>query len=55
MGDKTDRVKGQVKEETGKASGDPSLAREGRQDQAKGNLKASGKRAAEAFRSLFKR
>jgi uncharacterized protein YjbJ (UPF0337 family) len=55
MGDKSDRLKGHVKEKTGKASGDPYLAQEGRQDQAKGNLKASGKRAADAFRSLFKR
>lgn len=55
MGEKTDRLTGQVKEGPGKASGDPYLAQEGRRDQAKGNLKASGKRAADAFRSLFRR
>ena len=55
MGDKTDRLKGQAKEKTGQAAGDPYLAQEGRRDQAKGNLKASGKRAADAVRALFKR
>ena len=55
MGDKTDRLKGHTKEKAGQAAGDPYLAQEGRSDQAKGNLKASGKRAAAAFRSLFKR
>ncbi len=55
MGEKTQRLKGQAKEKTGEATGDPYLADEGRRDQAKGNLKASGKRAADAVRALFKR
>ena len=55
MGEKKDRFTGQAKETTGKAAGDPNLAQEGRRDQAKGNLKASGKRAVASVRSLFKR
>ncbi len=55
MGDKSDRLKGQAKEATGKASGDPYLEEEGRRDQAKGNLKASANRASDALRKLFKR
>ena len=55
MSDKTDRLKGQAKETTGQVAGDPDLAQEGRRDQAKGSLKASGKRAVDAVRALFKR
>ena len=55
MGDKTDRAKGHAKEKAGVAAGDPYLADEGRRDQAKGNLKASGKRAVDSVRALFKR
>ena len=55
MGDTTDRLKGQVKEKAGEATDDPYLAQEGRRDQASGNLKASGKKAADAVRKLFKR
>jgi uncharacterized protein YjbJ (UPF0337 family) len=55
VGDKTDRLKGKAKETAGEATRDPYLAQEGRRDQAKGNLKASGKRASDAFRSLFRR
>ena len=52
VGDKTDRVKGQAKEKTGQATGDPTLAGEGRRDQAKGDLKASGKKAKSALKKL---
>ena len=55
MGDKTDRLKGQAKETAGEASGDPNLAGEGRRDQARGNIKASGKKAMDAVRKLFNR
>ncbi len=52
MGDKTDRMKGQAKEKTGQATDDPKLAQEGRNDQAKGNLKSAGKKAKDAFKKL---
>ena len=55
LSDRTDRLKGQAKETTGQVAGDPDLAQEGRRDQAKGSLKASGKRAVDAVRALFKR
>jgi uncharacterized protein YjbJ (UPF0337 family) len=43
MGDKTDRAKGQVKEKTGRATGNVSLTEKGRAEQSKGQLKKSGK------------
>ena len=52
MGDKTDRLKGQAKEKTGKATGDPSLEQEGRTDQAKGNLKSAGEKTKDAIKKL---
>jgi uncharacterized protein YjbJ (UPF0337 family) len=52
MGDKTDRAKGQAKEKTGQMTGDPKLAREGRRDQIKGDLKASGEKAKDALKKL---
>ncbi len=39
MGDKTDRVSGQVKEAAGEVTGDPDLEQQGRNEQTKGNLK----------------
>ena len=42
MGEIWDKVKGTSKEATGKATGDDSLKREGRFDQAKGDVKGFG-------------
>jgi uncharacterized protein YjbJ (UPF0337 family) len=50
MGDKTDRVSGQIKEKAGKASGNPDLEQEGRGEQSKGNLKSSAKKAKDAIK-----
>ena len=52
MGDKTDRLKGHAKEKTAQAKGDPNLAREGRRDQIKGDVKASGEKAKDALKKL---
>ena len=50
MGDKTDRVTGQMKEKAGQATGNRSLERKGRDEQTKGNLKASARKAKDAFK-----
>ena len=50
MGDKTDRATGKVKETAGKATGNRELAREGRNEQEKGNLKAAGKNLKDAVK-----
>jgi uncharacterized protein YjbJ (UPF0337 family) len=52
VGDKSDRLKGHAKEKAGQASGDPRLAREGRTDQAKGDLKKSAEKAKDAVKKL---
>ena len=51
MGDKTDRVTGQVKEAAGKATGDPALEQQGRNEQTKGNVK----KAAEGVKDAVKK
>ncbi len=48
MGDKTDKARGKAKEVAGRATGDEALARQGRNEQAKGNLKKSAEQAKEA-------
>lgn len=48
MGDKTDRVTGTVKQKTGEAVGNESLAASGRREQVKGNVKAGGKKLKDA-------
>ena len=50
MGDKTDRLTGQIKEKAGRAAGDRGLAQEGRDEQAKGDIKKSAKKAKDAFK-----
>jgi uncharacterized protein YjbJ (UPF0337 family) len=52
MGNKTDRAKGSVKRAAGAVTGDPGLKEQGRRDQAKGNIKASAKKAKEAAKKL---
>ena len=48
MGNKTDRVTGQMKEKTGRATGDRSLETKGRREQVKGNVKAGAKKFKDA-------
>ena len=50
MGDKKDRATGQVKEKVGQATGDKKLAQKGRDEQAKGNIKAAGRKVKDAVK-----
>ena len=50
MSDKKDRVTGQIKEKTGQLKGDPALAQKGRDEQAKGDIKKSAKKAKDAIK-----
>lgn len=47
---KGQEVKGNVKEGTGRASGDRDLEAEGQADQSKGNLKQAGEKVKDAFK-----
>jgi uncharacterized protein YjbJ (UPF0337 family) len=47
---KTQDLKGQVKEGGGRATNDPALEAEGRADQAKANLKQAAEKVKDAFR-----
>ena len=44
------KVKGQVKEAAGRASGDRRLEAEGRADKTRANLKQAGEKLKDAFR-----
>jgi uncharacterized protein YjbJ (UPF0337 family) len=48
---KAEELKGQVKEQTGKATGNEELKAEGKADQASGNLKQAGEKVKDAFKS----
>jgi uncharacterized protein YjbJ (UPF0337 family) len=50
MGDRTDRAKGHLKEKVGRATAEPGLAQKGRDEQAKGDLKKSAKKAKDAIK-----
>src|SRR5262245_28357714 len=50
VGDKTDRASGKIKETAGRVTGSPSLKQKGQDEQAKGNLKQSGKKLKEAVK-----
>jgi uncharacterized protein YjbJ (UPF0337 family) len=52
MGDKTDRASGKAKEVAGKATHNPDLEAEGRQEQIKGNVKQSGKKLKDAAKKM---
>lgn len=47
---KAEEALGKGKEKTGEATNDESLAQEGRNDQAKGNLKQAGENVKDAFK-----
>lgn len=48
---KGEELKGKVKEGIGGATGDEGLERQGKTDQAKGNLKQAGEKVKDVFRS----
>ena len=47
---KATEVKGEVKENLGKVTGDREMEAEGQGDQAKGNLKQAGDKVKDAFK-----
>ncbi len=48
-----DRLTGKLKENTGKATNDPGLAQQGRDEQAKGDIKKSASKAKDAIKKQF--
>ena len=50
---KSEEMKGKVKEGAGKATDDPDLEAEGRADQASGSVKQAGEKAKDAAKSVF--
>jgi uncharacterized protein YjbJ (UPF0337 family) len=50
MGDKTDRIRGQLREKLGRVVGDRGLAQKGRDEQAKGDIKKSASKAKDAVK-----
>jgi len=48
---KTDKLKGKVKEAAGTAQGDEELRHEGKKDQTKGDVKQAGEKIKDAFKS----
>ena len=53
MGEKTDQVKGKVKEETGRATDDERLEQEGKLDQAEGKVKEGARKVEEGVRKAL--
>ena len=51
ISNKTEELTGKVKEGVGDATDDESMEREGKVDQAKGNLKQAGEKVKDAFKS----
>jgi uncharacterized protein YjbJ (UPF0337 family) len=52
MGDKTDRAKGTLKETTGVVTDNDRLVREGRREQAKGDMKKAGEKVKDAAKKF---
>ena len=50
---KSEEMKGQVKEGAGRATDDPDLEAEGRADQASGSVKQAGEKVKDAAKSVF--
>ena len=48
---KTDKLKGKVKEAAGTAQGDEDLRAEGKKDQTKSDVKQAGEKIKDAFKS----
>jgi uncharacterized protein YjbJ (UPF0337 family) len=53
VGDTQDKVTGKLKEKAGQAAGTPGLEQKGRDEQAKGNVKTSAKKAKDALKKGF--
>lgn len=51
LGNKGEELEGKGKQTVGDATGDDSLKAEGRQDEAKGNLKQAGEKIKDVFKS----
>ena len=51
LDNKTDSLKGQAKEHTGKATGDENLEAEGKGDQMGADLKQAGEKVKDAFKN----
>lgn len=47
---KTEELKGKIKESAGRASGDRDLEAEGKVDRSKGSLKQAGEKMKDAFK-----
>lgn len=47
---KAEQLKGKVKEGAGRASDDPALEQQGRDDQTKSNIKQAGEKIKDAFK-----
>jgi uncharacterized protein YjbJ (UPF0337 family) len=50
MSDRADRAKGHLKEKVGRVTDDSGLAQKGRDEQAKGDIKRSAKKAKDAVK-----
>ena len=53
MGEKTDQMKGKVKEQAGRATDDEQLEREGQIDQGKGKVKEGARKVEEGVRKAL--
>jgi uncharacterized protein YjbJ (UPF0337 family) len=51
MNNKIEDIRGQAKEQIGKATGDEELEAQGRGDQAKSDLKQAGEKVKDAFKN----
>ena len=51
VSNKVEELKGKAKEGIGDATNDEALERQGKKDQAKGNLKQAGEKVKDAFKS----
>ena len=51
ISNKTEEIRGKIKEGVGDATDDEALENQGRKDQAKGNLKQAGEKVKDAFKS----
>lgn len=54
MGGKTDKMKGEIKESWGKATGDRSTEAEGKMDKAKGEMKEKGSDTRDSVRDTVR-
>jgi uncharacterized protein YjbJ (UPF0337 family) len=55
MGELIDKTKGKIKQAVGAASGDKKLVREGKLDEAKGNVKGAVEEAKHAVKEAVKK